>query len=160
MFFAEAQNKFLYAVTQKTAAEIILQRADATKENMGLTSWDGRRVNKADVIIAKNYLLKDELDILNRIVTIFLDSAELRAKLRQTTTIGFWKENIDLILTSNGFPVLNTRGSRSSMQAEQMARAEYEKFKAWRKHVAALEADMEDSEELKKIDEAVNSRRH
>ncbi len=160
MFFAEAQNKFLYAVTQKTAAEIILQRADATKENMGLTSWEGRRVNKADVIIAKNYLLKDELDILNRIVTIFLDSAELRAKLRQTTTIGFWKENIDLILTSNGFPVLNTRGSRSSMQAEQMARAEYEKFKAWRKHVAALEADMEDSEELKKIDEAVNSRRH
>ena len=160
MFFAESQNKFLYAVTRKTAAEIIMQRADATKENMGLTSWEGRRVNKADVIIAKNYLLKDELDILNRIVTIFLDSAELRAKLRQSTTIGFWKENIDLILTSNGFPVLNSRGNRGSAQAEEMARAEYEKFKAWRKRVAAIEADIEDSDELKKIDEAVKRRKH
>ena len=160
MFFAESQNKFLYAVTRKTAAEIIMQRADATKENMGLTSWEGRRVNKADVIIAKNYLLKDELDILNRIVTIFLDSAELRAKLRQTTTIGFWKENIDLILTSNGFPVLNSRGNRGSAQAEEMARAEYEKFNAWRKRIAAIEADIEDSDELKKIDEAVKRRKH
>lgn len=160
MFFAESQNKFLYAVTRKTAAEIIMQRADATKENMGLTSWEGRRVNKADVIIAKNYLLKDELDILNRIVTIFLDSAELRAKLRQSTTIGFWKENIDLILTSNGFPVLNSRGNRGSAQAEEMARAEYEKFNAWRKRVAAIEADIEDSDELKKIDEAVKRRKH
>lgn len=160
MFFAEAQNKFLYAVTQKTAAEIIMQRADSAKENMGLTSWEGRRVNKADVIIAKNYLLKDELDILNRIVTIFLDSAELRAKLRQSTTIGFWKENVDLILTSNGFPVLHTKGSRSSTQAEEMARAEYEKFNAWRKRIAALEADIEDSEELKKLGEAVKGRRH
>ena len=160
MFFAESQNKFLYAVTRKTAAEIIMQRADATKENMGLTTWEGRRVNKADVIIAKNYLLKDELDILNRIVTIFLDSAELRAKLRQTTTIGFWKENIDLILTSNGFPVLNSRGNRGSAQAEEMARAEYEKFNAWRKRIAAIEADIEDSDELKKIDEAVKRRKH
>lgn len=160
MFFAESQNKFLYAVIRKTAAEIIMQRADATKENMGLTSWEGRRVNKADVIIAKNYLLKDELDILNRIVTIFLDSAELRAKLRQTTTIGFWKENIDLILTSNGFPVLNSRGNRGSAQAEEMARAEYEKFNAWRKRIAAIEADIEDSDELKKIDEAVKRRKH
>lgn len=160
MFFAESQNKFLYAVTRKTAAEIIMQRADATKENMGLTSWEGRRVNKADVIIAKNYLLKDEFDILNRIVTIFLDSAELRAKLRQTTTIGFWKENIDLILTSNGFPVLNSRGNRGSAQAEEMARAEYEKFNAWRKRIAAIEADIEDSDELKKIDEAVKRRKH
>lgn len=159
MFFAESQNKFLYAVTRKTAAEIIMQRADATKENMGLTSWEGRRVNKADVIIAKNYLLKDEFDILNRIVTIFLDSAELRAKLRQTTTIGFWKENIDLILTSNGFPVLNSRGNRGSAQAEEMARAEYEKFNAWRKRIAAIEADIEDSDELKKIDEAVKRRK-
>ena len=159
MFFAEAQNKFLYAVTRNTAAEIILQRADSNKENMGLTSWEGRRVNKADVIVAKNYLLKDELDILNRIVTIFLDSAELRAKLRQSTTIGFWKENIDLILTSNGFPVLRTKGKRSTTQAEQMARAEYDKFNAWRKHIAALEADIEDSEELKKLDEAVKGRR-
>lgn len=159
MFFAESQNKFLYAVTRKTAAEIIMQRADATKENMGLASWEGRRVNKADVIIAKNYLLKDELDILNRIVTIFLDSAELRAKLRQTTTIGFWKENIDLILTSNGFPVLNSRGNRGSAQAEEMARAEYEKFNAWRKRIAAIEADIEDSDELKKIDEAVKRRK-
>lgn len=159
MFFAEAQNKFLYAVTKMTSAEIIMGRADATKENMGLTSWEGRRVNKADVIIAKNYLTKDELDILNRIVTIFLDSAELRAKLRQSTTIGFWKENIDLILTSNGFPILETRGSRSSKQADQMAYAEYEKFKAWRRQVAALEADREDAEDLKQLSEVLKKRK-
>lgn len=159
MFFAEAQNKFLYAVTLKTAAEIIMERADATKENMGLTSWEGRRVNKADVIIAKNYLNKDELDILNRIVVLFLDSAELRAKLRQSTTIGYWKENIDLILTSNGFRILETKGKRSSHEAEQMAQKEYEKFKEWRRQMAAVDADREDADELKRLIGTVKDRK-
>ena len=149
MFFAEAQNKFLYAVTGHTAAEIIMQRADSSKENMGLTSWDGRRVNKADVIRAKNYLLKDELEDLNRIVTIFLDQAEFRAKRRQSTKIVFWKENIDLILTSNDLKVLDNKGKRSAIEAESFANAEYEKFKLWRRRIAAEEADREDAETLK-----------
>jgi len=158
MFFAEAQNKFLYAVTGMTSAEIIKSRADATKVNMGLTSWEGKRVNKADVIIAKNYLTKDELDILNRIVVIFLDSAELRAKLKQSTTISFWRNNIDLILSSNGFPILNSRGSRSNLQSEEMARAEYEKFNAWRRREAALEADREDASDIRQLEETIKKR--
>ena len=159
MFFAEAQNKFLYAVTGQTSAEIIMSRADASKANMGLTSWEGRRVNKADVIVAKNYLTKDELDILNRIVVIFLDSAELRAKLKQSTTISFWRGNIDLILASNGFHILNSRGSRSNAQSEEMARAEYVKFNAWRKRAALLEADAEDAQEIKRLEEAIKKRK-
>lgn len=158
MFFAEAQNKFLYAVTGMTSAEIIMSRADATKVNMGLTSWEGKRVNKADVIIAKNYLTKDELDILNRIVVIFLDSAELRAKLKQSTTISFWRNNIDLILSSNGFRILNSRGSRSNLQSEEMARAEYEKFNAWRRREAALEADREDASDIRQLEETIKKR--
>lgn len=159
MFFAEAQNKFLYAVTGHTAAEIILQRADSSKENMGLTSWDGRRVNKADVIRAKNYLLKDELEDLNRIVTIFLDQAEFRAKRRQSTKMEFWKENIDLILTSNDLKVLDNKGKRSAIEAESFANAEYEKFKLWRRRIAAEEADREDAEILKQIDSDIKDRK-
>ncbi len=159
MFFAEAQNKFLYAVTGQTSAEIIISRADASKPNMGLTSWEGRRVNKADVIIAKNYLAKDELDILNRIVVIFLDSAELRAKLKQSTKISYWRDNIDLILASNGFPVLSSRGTRSNTQSEETARAEYDKFNTWRKHIALLEADREDAQDIKCIEEAIKRRK-
>lgn len=155
MFFAEAQNKFLYAVTHNTAAEIIMSRADSSKENMGLTSWEGKRVTKADVIKAKNYLTKDELDTLNRIVVIFLDSAELRAKLRKSTTMEFWKNNIDMMLSSNGFPILETHGRRRSEQAEHLAYAEYDKFKEWRKSIARLNADREDAEELKRIDEDI-----
>jgi hypothetical protein len=80
MFFAETQNKLLYAVTGKTAAEIIVSRANANKPNMALTSWKGNIVRKRDIYIAKNYLTKDEIDTLNRLVVIFLETAELRAE--------------------------------------------------------------------------------
>lgn len=158
MFFAEVQNKFLYAVTGQTAAEIIIGRADFTKENMGLTSWDGRRVNKADVVRAKNYLTKDELDILNRIVVIFLDTAELRAKMRKSTTLAYWKENVDLILKSNDFPVLTDKGSRSASQAEEIACQEYDKFNQWRRQIALQKAEQEDNELLKSLELQVKSR--
>jgi len=83
MFFAETQNKLLYAVTEQTAAEIIVSRADVNKPNMALTSWKGGIVRKQDIYTAKNYLTKDEIDTLNRLVVIFLETAELRAKNRQ-----------------------------------------------------------------------------
>ena len=83
MFFAETQNKLLYAVTHHTAAEIVFSRADASKPNMGLTSWKGSIVRKADIVVAKNYLVKDEIDKLNRPVMLFLKSAELRVKDRK-----------------------------------------------------------------------------
>ena len=81
-FFAETQNKLLFAVTGQTAAEIIINRADANKPNMALTSWKGSVVRKQDIFIAKNYLSKDEIDTLNRLVVIFLETAELRIKNR------------------------------------------------------------------------------
>lgn len=91
MFYAETQNKLLYAVTGHTSAEIVMQRADANAPNMGLTSWKGAVVRKQDVIIAKNYLTHDELDSLNRLVVIFLETAEFRAKSRKDLTMGFWR---------------------------------------------------------------------
>ena len=83
MFFAETQNKLIYAVTHNTAAEIVSSRADASKPNMGLTSWKGSIVRKADIVVAKNYLVEDEIDKLNRLVMLFLESAELRVKDRK-----------------------------------------------------------------------------
>jgi len=98
MFFAETQNKLHYAVTGQTAAELIVSRANADKSNMNLTSWKGSIVRKQDIFIAKNYLTQDEIDTLNRLVVIFLESAELRAKNRMDITIDFWRENVDKIL--------------------------------------------------------------
>ena len=89
MFFADTQNKLLYAVTHQTAAELICARADENAPNMGLSSWKGNVVRKGDIIIAKNYLNKDELDSLNRLVNVFLESAELRVKDNQTLTLDF-----------------------------------------------------------------------
>jgi hypothetical protein len=101
MFFAETQNKILYAITEKTAAEIVIERADPNKPNMALTSWQGGIVRKGDVYIAKNYLTEDEIDSLNRFVMVFLETAELRAKNRQDITTQFWRENIDKIIAFN-----------------------------------------------------------
>ena len=98
MFFAETQNKLLYAVTGKTAAEIITARADASKPNMNLTTWQGSIVRKQDIFIAKNYLTHNEIDTLNRLVVIFLESAELRATERMDLTNRCWSENVDKIL--------------------------------------------------------------
>ena len=99
MFFAETQNKLLYAVTHQTAAELIMNRADASKANMGLTTWQGNIVRKGDIVIAKNYLQQEEIDKLNRIVTIFLESAELRVKERKDLTLNFWRDNVKGLLT-------------------------------------------------------------
>ena len=89
MFFAETQNKLHYAVTGQTASELIVSRANADKPNMNLTSWKGSIVRKQDIFTAKNYLTHDEIDTLNRLVVIFLESAELRAKNRMDITIDF-----------------------------------------------------------------------
>ena len=109
MFYAETQNKILFAISGKTAAEIIVSRANTGEPNMALTSWKGKVVRKQDIYIAKNYLNEDELDSLNRFVTVFLETAELRAKNRQDITMSFWRENIDKILLLNDKPVLDNK---------------------------------------------------
>ena len=148
MFFAETQNKLLYAVTHNTAAELVYNRADAEKPNMGLTTWKGSIVRKGDIIVAKNYLLEDEIDTLNRLVTIFLENAELRVKERKDLTIGYWKQSVNAILTFQEKDILTGKGTISNEQAEVRAREEYEDFDARRKEFDALQADQDDIKEL------------
>ena len=152
MFFAETQNKLIYAVTQKTAAELIMQRADAAQANMGLTSWKGKAVRKGDVIVAKNYLTHDELDSLNRLAVIFLESAELRVKNHQDLTLVFWRKNVDALLTFNGFEVLDGYGNRSHRQSQAVAYEQYGTFHARRKSAKQKQADNEDWQELQALE--------
>lgn len=144
MFYANVQNKLLYAVTGNTAAEIITQRVDRNKPNMGLTSWEGHIVRKHDVVIAKNYLSEDELDSLNRLVVIFLDTAEFRAKNRTCLTLSFWKDTVDKLLEMNDQPLLKGNGTVSNEQMEKIAHKEYDEFNAIRKRYDAEKADEED----------------
>lgn len=151
MFFAEAQNKILYAITGKTAAEIIIDRADANQSNMSLTSWKWSIVRKQDIYTAKNYLTEDEIDSLNRFVVVFLETAELRAKGRQDITIDFWKENVDRIINMNDKKVLDHKGSISHKEMEEQVEKIYEEFNKRRKLEEAKNADLEDLEDLEKI---------
>lgn len=147
-FFSEVQNKLIYGVTGRTAAELILDRADAAKPNMALTSWQGGIVRRKDIYTAKNYLTADELDSLNRLVTIFLESAEFRVKLRKDLTLSFWREEADRLLTSYGIPVLASAGTVSHKQMMSHVDAVYSAFDARRKSFDAEAADREDLEEL------------
>ncbi len=153
MFFAETQNKLLYAVTHNTAAEIVTKRADADKPNMGLSSWKGAVVRKQDIIIAKNYLTKDEIDTLNRLTTLFLDTAELRVKERKDLTLDYWRKTADAVLTFNDKDVLQDRGSISNAEMERFVNGIYEKFDKRRKEFERIKADEEDATLL---DEVIN----
>lgn len=111
VFFATVQNLLIYTVTQQTAAELITAQANPADPHFGLLAWKGDKVRKADIVVAKNYLTEDEIDTLNRLVVIFLETAELRAKSKQETRMAFWKQNVDQIITSNGFPLLTQAGA-------------------------------------------------
>ena len=152
MFYAETQNKILFAIIGKTAAEIIVSRANENEPNMALKSWKGSVVRKQDIVIAKNYLSEDEIDSLNRFVMVFLETAELRAKNRQDITTDFWRENIDKIIQLNDKKLLSHKGSVSNAQMEQQVAEIYEKFDSRRKDFDAKLADDQDLEELKQIE--------
>ena len=158
MFFAETQNKLLYAVTHLTAAEIIVQRAQAELPNFGATSWAGSVVRKGDIFIAKNFLNNDEIDSLNRLVMIFLESAELRIKNRRTLTMDFWRNNVNQLLEFNGFEILNNAGSISNNEMKTIVSERYEVFNQRRKTEAAQQADWEDLQELKLLEESLRNR--
>ncbi|MDD2952788.1 MAG: virulence RhuM family protein [Parabacteroides sp.] len=148
MFFAEIQNKLLYAVTHQTAAEIIVSRADASLPNMALTSWKGEVVRKGDIFIAKNYLKSDEIDMLNRLTVLFLDSAELRVKERRDLTLSYWRDNVDRLLEFQGKDVLKGLGRISNKQMEQIVGGIYDCFDQKRKISEAVQADKEDWDDL------------
>lgn len=148
LFFADTQNKLLFGVTRKTAAEIIDTRANADAPNMALTSWSGSIVRKADVIVVKNYLTSDEIDVLNRLVTIFLESAEVHVKMRKDLTLDFWRASVDKLLLDHGVPLLQSHGRITMEQAQIHARKIYEEFDARRKAFDAAQADELDLLEL------------
>jgi hypothetical protein len=157
MFFAETQNKLLYAVTGKTAAELIVARADADAPNMALTSWKGKIVRKQDIYIAKNYLTEDELDSLNRMVVIFLETAEFQAKDRKDITMNFWRENVDGIITYNKRALLSGKGSVSNAQMEEFAGKVYERFDQQRKLFESQQADEQDMKALKALEDSIKT---
>jgi len=158
-FFATVQNLLIYAVTRQTAAELITERADADDPHFGLMHWQGAKVGKQDILIAKNYLTEDEIDTLNRLVVIFLETAELRAKNRQETRMSFWKQNVDQIITSNGFPLLGHAGSVSHEQMKKQTSALYLEYDRQRKIEEAKEADLRDDAELKALEAKIKKRK-
>ena len=129
-FFKQVQNKMHWAAHKHTAAEIIFERADSDKQNMGLTSWNGKQIKKTDVEIAKNYLSEKELDALNKIVTAYLDIAEVRALDHEPMYMKDWLETIDDYLKMTRREILSTAGRISHEQALDKAHEEYKKFKA------------------------------
>jgi hypothetical protein len=157
MFFAETQNKLLFAITGKTAAEIVVSRADADKPNMALTSWKGKTVRKQDIFISKNYLTEDELDNLNRLVTIFLEVAEFQAKEHRQVSMRFWHENVDDIIKFNRKALLTGKGSVSNAQMEEFVEQVYDRFDVRRKSTELAEADSADLEELKMLEKEIKN---
>ena len=131
-FFQIVQNKLHWAITGSTAAEIIAERADAGKPNMGLTTWKGAKVRRADVTVAKNYLGEDEIRQLNRIVTMYLDYAEEQAERRRPLYMRDWREKLDAFLAFNERDILKDTGRVSAEVAQRLALEEYEKFEGRR----------------------------
>lgn len=132
LFFQTVQNKMHYATHRHTAAELIVERADASKEHMGLTSWENApdgKIVKSDVSIAKNYLTEKELSFLERIVSLYLDYAELQAERHIPMSMEDWAKRLDGFLEFNGTEILTGPGKISAEQAKLHAETEFEKYR-------------------------------
>ena len=143
-FFKSVQNKLEYAATGHTAPEIIAARADASKDNMGLTAFKGAKVRRGDVTVAKNYMTHEEISTLNLIVNMYLDYAELQAKGRRPMHMADWENKLGEFLRFNGREVLENFGTVKREVAEKLALEQYEQYDA---HRRALEA-ADDVDEL------------
>jgi hypothetical protein len=159
VFFATMQNKMHFAATGMTAAEIVRNRADAAKANMGLTAWTGGRVMKRDVPTAKNYLNEREIDTLNRIVVMFLDQAEFRAQRRQDIKMHDWTAFLDKFLRDTDLPVLEGSGAVSQEDARSWAEAQYDAFAERRRLQAEEAAEKQYLEDLKSSAKALEAGR-
>jgi hypothetical protein len=151
-FFKIVQNKLHWAITGHTAAEIIAERADASIPNMGLTVWKGPRVRKKDVIVAKNYLNETEIRNLNRVITMYLDYAEMQAGRNQPIYMIEWKEKLDAFLKFNEQEILEDSGKISMEIAQRLALKEYEVFSLRRLGKETAASDIELEEMSKKIE--------
>lgn len=159
LFFKKVQNKMLWAVTGQTAPELIAARADPALPNMGLTTWAGGRVRKQDVTVAKNYLTREEIEALDRIVVMYLDYAEDQAQRRRTLTMGDWEDKLDAFLQFNEREVLPHAGKLRADVAEKLALERYESFDAARREAARLAADVEDMAALEQAERQLEGKR-
>ncbi|MBB4268118.1 virulence RhuM family protein [Roseospira visakhapatnamensis] len=158
LFFQTIQNKMLFAVTGQTAAEIIVSRADPSAPNMGLTSWKGKVVRKADVATSKNYLAEHEVGDLNRLVTMFLEFAEFRAQRRMQTTMQDWVAQTDRFLEFNEQSVLNNAGTVAHDDMVRIVHDYYATFEQNRRGEEARIADAEHEEDLKAIENQISKK--
>lgn len=158
LFFAEGRNKLQHAVTGNIAADLVAARADPGQPNMGSCTWEGSRMRKADVIVAKNHLAADEVDSPSRLVVIFLERAELRVKDRKTLTLDCRRENMDRLLAFNDRAVLENAGSVSNSAMKDIACERYGQFNAQRRRAAALAADADDLKVLDAVGQSLKSR--
>ncbi len=158
-FFANIQNKLIFAETGKTAAELVIDRSDGSKANMGLTSWSGDKVRKKDISISKNYLSKGEIDNLNRLVTMFLDFAEDRVKKRQEISMKDWKQQTENFLTFHEREVLEGAGKISKVQMEKHTTEQYEIFQKNRKQDDLALAEEEHLKELEDTIEKIEDKK-
>ncbi len=150
-FFQTVQNKMHWAIHGRTAAEVIHQRADATKHGMGLTSWKGTKPRKPDVAIAKNYLTGEELKKLSLIVTQYLDFAELQALERRPMTMHDWIAKLDAFLRAGDRDILEHAGSISAGEAKRKAELEFDKFDRQRRRVEDAQADAQFAREVEDL---------
>lgn len=158
-FFKKVQNKMLWAVTGKTAAELIENRSDPSAPNMGLTSWKGSVVRKGDVGTAKNYLKVEEVEELNRIVVMYLDYAEDQAKRRRPVTMAEWADKLDAFLSFNERDVLTHAGRLRMDVAQKLAAERFEMFDANRRATEALAADEDDIAQLEEMEKIAKGRK-
>ena len=158
LFFKQVQNKMHWAAHKHTAAEVIYQRADGDKDNMGLTTWSGNRIKRSDVEVAKNYLDEKELDALNKIVAAYLDIAEVHALNQEPMYMKDWLETIDDYLRMTRRDILTTKGKVTHQQALEKAHLEYEKYKRNQEYILSpVECHfLESIGELDKLDEKNN----
>ncbi|ACT08874.1 conserved hypothetical protein [Dickeya chrysanthemi Ech1591] len=150
-FFQTIQNKLHYACTHMTAAELIASRVDASKPDMGLTSYKGNEVRKTDVTIAKNYLHEDEIKELNRIVNMWLDFAEDQALRRKQVFLQDWADKLDQFLSFNDRDVLSGAGNIAKKDADDKAKVEFERFAAQRRRLKEAEGAQANIAALKAI---------
>ena len=151
LFFKIVQNKMLWAITGKTAAELIEARSDADAPNLGLTNWAGSIVRKGDVATAKNYLSADEVTELNRIVTMYLDYAEDQARRRRPVTMAEWADKLDAFLSFNERELLTNAGTVRAEVAKKLAEQRYDDFDTKRSAAGATDADKSDVTVLERL---------
>ncbi len=158
-FFSIVQNKLHFAISGKTAAELIAERADAKKPNMGLTSWKGAKVRRTDVTVAKNYLNEKEMEGLNRIVTMYLDYAEDQAKRHRQIFMRDWRAKLDAFLKFNERDILDNPGKVSKEIADKLALEQYEIFNQNRLALEAKQEALADDRELKAIQDKLEKKK-